>query len=371
MTIHPAWGPVNSTRPFRASCDAIRFHPTLLELAAHYRFAPRPLAVARGNEKDDSECNYSVSRGKLNILLLSAAEREGAQILFDRRLTAFELAARRLTFDSRVVVAKRVIGTDGAASAVRAGLMRRPGAVEDIQMLGHGYKELEFPAAAGGGHAMAGSAFHLLPRGDLMLMGLPNPDGSFTGTDPDRADRSIGQLVEIRAGGSRGGVRSAGPAGKRRELPLGAVLGLQSKSESSWRLLTVKQNIRFLVLLVALLSMLGGTALAGGTKCRMSFELTSKAVFYKNGGGNGTITSRGGGITFGENKIVNGKGVFSAVDDIKELFGGYAQAEASAGEQKSASADAMWKGDVSLALSGTGEGISVGFSFGRFKIESN
>jgi transposase len=31
--------------------DAIRFHPTLLELSAHYRFQPRPVAVARGNEK--------------------------------------------------------------------------------------------------------------------------------------------------------------------------------------------------------------------------------------------------------------------------------------------------------------------------------
>lgn len=31
--------------------DAIRFHPKLLELAAHYRFQPRPVAVARGNEK--------------------------------------------------------------------------------------------------------------------------------------------------------------------------------------------------------------------------------------------------------------------------------------------------------------------------------
>jgi hypothetical protein len=31
--------------------QAIRFHPTLLELAAHYRFEPRPVAVARGNEK--------------------------------------------------------------------------------------------------------------------------------------------------------------------------------------------------------------------------------------------------------------------------------------------------------------------------------
>jgi hypothetical protein len=31
--------------------EAIRFHPTLLALAAHYRFEPRPVAVARGNEK--------------------------------------------------------------------------------------------------------------------------------------------------------------------------------------------------------------------------------------------------------------------------------------------------------------------------------
>jgi len=31
--------------------EAIRFNPTLLELAAHYRFQPRPVAVARGNEK--------------------------------------------------------------------------------------------------------------------------------------------------------------------------------------------------------------------------------------------------------------------------------------------------------------------------------
>jgi transposase len=31
--------------------DAIRFHPTLLEFSAHYHFEPRPVAVARGNEK--------------------------------------------------------------------------------------------------------------------------------------------------------------------------------------------------------------------------------------------------------------------------------------------------------------------------------
>jgi transposase len=31
--------------------EAIRFHPTRLQFAAHYRFEPRPVAVARGNEK--------------------------------------------------------------------------------------------------------------------------------------------------------------------------------------------------------------------------------------------------------------------------------------------------------------------------------
>ena len=31
--------------------EAIRFNPTLIDFAAHYRFEPRPVAVARGNEK--------------------------------------------------------------------------------------------------------------------------------------------------------------------------------------------------------------------------------------------------------------------------------------------------------------------------------
>jgi hypothetical protein len=32
--------------------DAIRFNPTLLAFAARYRFEPRPVGVARGNERD-------------------------------------------------------------------------------------------------------------------------------------------------------------------------------------------------------------------------------------------------------------------------------------------------------------------------------
>jgi hypothetical protein len=35
--------------------DAIRFHPTLIAFAAHYRYEARPVAVARGNEKGRPE----------------------------------------------------------------------------------------------------------------------------------------------------------------------------------------------------------------------------------------------------------------------------------------------------------------------------
>jgi transposase len=42
--------------------DAIRFHPTLLELARCYGFEPRAAAVARGNEKgSDSYCTSSAT----------------------------------------------------------------------------------------------------------------------------------------------------------------------------------------------------------------------------------------------------------------------------------------------------------------------
>jgi transposase len=43
--------------------DAIRLHPTLLNFAGHYRFEPRPVAVARGNEKGRVERAIGYVRG--------------------------------------------------------------------------------------------------------------------------------------------------------------------------------------------------------------------------------------------------------------------------------------------------------------------
>ncbi len=43
--------------------QAVRFHPTLLELAKHYRFEPRPVAQARGNQKGRVERAIQFARG--------------------------------------------------------------------------------------------------------------------------------------------------------------------------------------------------------------------------------------------------------------------------------------------------------------------
>ena len=118
----------------------------------------------------------------------------------------------------------------------------------------------------------------------------------------------------------------------------------------------------------------------GGTVCRMKFNLKSWSAFYKSGKGEGTITcengqtasvkirTQGGGITFGKSEIKTGHGTFSEVADIHELFGSYAAAEAHAGAVKSSGAQAMTKGNVSLSIAGTGEGVDIGFAFGSFKI---
>jgi len=48
--------------------------------------------------------------------------------------------------------------------------------------LEHGYKELAVPANSDGGSAFADDALHIWPRGNFMLIALPNDDHSFTAT---------------------------------------------------------------------------------------------------------------------------------------------------------------------------------------------
>jgi hypothetical protein len=119
---------------------------------------------------------------------------------------------------------------------------------------------------------------------------------------------------------------------------------------------------------------------AAGTSCEMTFSMTGWSAFYKTSSGAGTVkcdngqkanvelTSKGGGVTFGRSRIKDAIGKFTEVDDISEIFGSYAQAEAHAGASKSAKAAVLTKGEVSLSIAGKGTGVDVGVSFGRFTI---
>lgn len=122
-------------------------------------------------------------------------------------------------------------------------------------------------------------------------------------------------------------------------------------------------------------------AIAAEHDCEMSFNLSGWSAFYKRMNGQGTVrcdngqsmrvtlSARGGGLTFGKSSIENGRGEFSGVRDISEVLGSYASAEAHAGAVKSTRAQVVTKGEVSLALSGTGRGWDLGVAFGSFTIE--
>jgi len=126
-----------------------------------------------------------------------------------------------------------------------------------------------------------------------------------------------------------------------------------------------------------------GNKEAGGesVQCRMIFNLEGWSAFYNTAKGNGTITCdngqqarvkirvKGGGVTFGKSKVIGGTGHFTGARNLGELYGSYAQSEAHAGAGKSGDVQAMTKGNVSLALTGTGSGVDIGFAFGKFTIE--
>lgn len=137
--------------------------------------------------KDDSERNHSVSRAELQRFLLDRAEQAGARVEFDAGLVGADLARGQLTVEShagerRTLEARHVFGCDGAPSGLRAALTAAGLVQDQLQPLPWGYKELTFPAGADGAWAMDGRALHIWPRGAHMLMGLPNRDGTFTGT---------------------------------------------------------------------------------------------------------------------------------------------------------------------------------------------
>jgi kynurenine 3-monooxygenase len=135
--------------------------------------------------KDATEVIYSISRAELNMALISAAEAQGAEIHFQKRCTGIDLktgavhlrdeqAGKESTVESDVV-----IGCDGSASAIRAEMLKQNRFNFSQQYLDYGYKELTIPASAEGKHVLETHALHIWPRGNYMLIALPNTDGTF------------------------------------------------------------------------------------------------------------------------------------------------------------------------------------------------
>ncbi|MBT8236767.1 MAG: FAD-dependent monooxygenase, partial [Bacteroidia bacterium] len=75
------------------------------------------------------------------------------------------------------------IGTDGAGSVVRRSMMKYTSELlfnYSQDFLRHGYKELSILPTSGGGWQIEKEVLHIWPRGDFMIIALPNLDGSFT-----------------------------------------------------------------------------------------------------------------------------------------------------------------------------------------------
>ena len=133
------------------------------------------------------EMIFSVSRAELTRRLTEAARTEsGVTLHFNQQCVGYEdtghLQLRDvMTSRDYLVETERVIGADGAGSALRQSLARHLGFAVDEDRLEHDYKELTLPAA-NGRPQLAMDALHIWPRGGFMLIALPNADCSFTAT---------------------------------------------------------------------------------------------------------------------------------------------------------------------------------------------
>lgn len=155
----------------------------------------------------DNEAIYSVSRGGLNARLMEVAEEQGVHFHFDEKCVAADLEKGAAEFthylsgETHTVAGDVLIGADGAFSAVRNQMQKADRFSYSQEYIDHGYKELEIPAAADGSHQMEMEALHIWPRGNYMLIALPNPNGSFTCTlfFPFEGDASFSTLTSAAA----------------------------------------------------------------------------------------------------------------------------------------------------------------------------
>ncbi|MDY8138608.1 NAD(P)/FAD-dependent oxidoreductase [Aquimarina sp. 2201CG5-10] len=151
----------------------------------------------------------SISRGGLNGLLLTEAEKhDNVKIHFNKKCTGVDIEKNIAKFkcyttkDKFEIKADIIFGADGAGSALRKSYYLEKKFLFSYSQnyLTHGYKELEIPADKVGNHLISKDHLHIWPRGQYMLIALPNLDGSFTVTlflSYDEGDYNFNNLTSI------------------------------------------------------------------------------------------------------------------------------------------------------------------------------
>lgn len=139
----------------------------------------------------DHEYINSISRTGLNALLLDEAEKlENITLIFNHSCLEVDLEEGIAKFhdeeNNREILLKGdvVMGADGAGSVLRKSMFLHKKFLFSFSQnfLTHGYKELTFPPTKDGGYLTDKGALHIWPRGENMVIALPNLDGSFTVT---------------------------------------------------------------------------------------------------------------------------------------------------------------------------------------------
>jgi kynurenine 3-monooxygenase len=136
----------------------------------------------------DSECIYSISRSGLNRVLLTAAEETGrVRFHFQKKVLGLGPESRTISILDKITQAETtikhsaIIAADGSSSVIRNEITRIPGYCTQ-ETLEYGYKEITIPPGPGQSFLLDGKSLHIWPRGNYMLIALPNLDGSFTCT---------------------------------------------------------------------------------------------------------------------------------------------------------------------------------------------
>ncbi len=144
----------------------------------------------------------SVSRSLLNIKLLELADEfDNVKILFKQKCVDVDLNKNTAVMEDEngvqtSITADILFGSDGSFSAVRSEMQKTSRFTYSQTYENYGYKELEIVPGPDSSFQAEEHALHIWPRGEFMMIALPNPGGNFTCTLflPYEGERSFEKL---------------------------------------------------------------------------------------------------------------------------------------------------------------------------------